>query len=254
MKVLLSPAKSLNYEHEISTPQPTKANFLEESSYLVKKLQKLSKKQLADLMSISEQLSNLNHERYQNWVSPEELNSNAKPAVTVFTGEVYKGLAVEDFTSEDFEKAQQQLLILSGLYGVLRPLDLMYPYRLEMGTKFEVTPKMNNLYKFWGSKIAEYINSQCEEGELIVNLASNEYFKAVDKQKIKNRIITPVFKELKGDKFKVIMMYAKHARGAMAREIVINSYSTIEEIKSYNVDGYSFSEEMSKENEFVFIR
>lgn len=254
MKILLSPAKSLDYNQNITTPFTEKAHFLKEADYLVKKLQKVSKKKLGELMNISENLSDLNHQRYKDWEVPTVLNKNAQPAVTVFTGEAYKGLDVSTFSIKDFENAQKDLLILSGLYGILKPLDLMYPYRLEMGTKFSVTPKTKNLYAYWGSKIAEFINSETKSGEVIINLASNEYFKAIDKKVIKPRIITPVFKDLKGDQFKVIMMYAKHARGAMTRDIILNQYEDIEELKGYNVDGYTFNEEMSTENEWVFVR
>ncbi|RFC54310.1 peroxide stress protein YaaA [Brumimicrobium aurantiacum] len=254
MKILLSPAKSLDYDQNINTPFTSEAHFLKEADYLAKKLQKMSKKKLGQLMHISESLSDLNHDRYQNWEAPTTLNENSKPAATVFTGEVYKGLDVSTFSDKDFENAQKDLLLLSGLYGVLKPMDLMYPYRLEMGTKWNVTPKKKNLYDYWGNKIAKFINEETKDDEVIVNLASNEYYKAVDKKTLKARVITPVFKDLKGDKFKVIMMYAKHARGAMARDIIQNQYQNIEDLKGYNVDGYTYNEEMSSENEWFFVR
>lgn len=254
MKILLSPAKSLDYDQNINTPFTSEAHFLKEADYLAKKLRKMSKKKLGQLMHISESLSDLNHDRYQNWEAPTTLNENSKPAATVFTGEVYKGLDVATFSDKDFENAQKDVLLLSGLYGVLKPLDLMYPYRLEMGTKWSVTPKKKNLYDYWGNKIAKFINEETKDDEVIVNLASNEYYKAVDKKTLKARVITPVFKDLKGDKFKVIMMYAKHARGAMARDIIQNQYQNIEDLKGYNVDGYTYNEEMSSESEWVFVR
>lgn len=254
MKILLSPAKSLDYSRSIDTPKPTVAPFIDEADYLAKKLQKMSKKKLGDLMKLSAQLSDLNHERYQKWQAPKTLNDDAKPAITVFTGEVYKGVEADTMTHEEFQHAQDQIRILSGLYGILRPLDLMYPYRLEMGTKWSVTPSKKNLYQFWGNKLAKYLNDEMEEDEVIINLASNEYFKAIDKKTIKARIITPVFKELKGDKYKVIMMYAKHARGAMARDIIQQEYTSVEDLKGYDVDGYSYSEQLSTDDEWVFIR
>lgn len=254
MKIVVSPAKSLDFERSIETPKPTVAPFIEEADYLANKLGKLSSKKLGELMKLSTQLADLNYERYQNWVAPKELSDDSKPALTVFTGEVFKGIDATTFSQKDFENAQKQLRILSGLYGVLRPLDLMYPYRLEMGTKWNVTPKTKNLYQYWGTKIADYLNAEMEEDEVLVNLASNEYFKSVDTKVLKAKVITPVFKELKGDKYKVIMMYAKHARGAMARDIIQSQYKDVNDLKGYNVDGYSYNEGLSTEDEWVFVR
>ena len=254
MKIVISPAKSLDYDRQLRTPPPSISTFLTDTEKLVKKLQKMKVKDLEKMMHLSTNLAELNVRRYQNWKTPTELSNYCKPAVTVFTGEVYKGLDVDTFTEIDFKNAQGQLRILSGLYGVLRPLDLMYPYRLEMGTKWEITPKSKNLYHFWGSKIADFLNNEMEEGEVLINLASTEYFKVVDLKKLRSRVITPVFKELKGDQFKVVMMYAKHARGAMARDIIKQQYSSVEDLKGYNIDGYSYHEGMSNENEWTFVR
>lgn len=254
MKILLSPAKSLDFDRTIKTPEVTIAPFVENADYLASKLSKLSKKKLGKLMHLSEQLTDLNYDRYQSWYKPEKSNDNIKPAITVFTGEVYKGFDVESLPQSDLKNAQEQVRILSGLYGVLRPFDLMSPYRLEMGTKWSVTPKTRNLYSYWGSKISDYLNNETEPNEIIINLASNEYFKAVDKKVLKPRVITPVFKELKGDQYKIVMMYAKHARGAMARDIVKNQYKSVDDLKGYNVDGYSYNEALSSDNEWVFAR
>lgn len=254
MKILISPAKSLDFDRNIETPTQTVPQFIEEADYLAKKLSKFSAKKFEQMMHISKDLGELNFQRYQAWERPEKLNDTVKPAATVFTGEVYRGLAIESFSSEELNKAQSELRILSGLYGMLKPLDLMYPYRLEMGTKWAVTPKKTNLYKFWGDKIADALNDEMTEDEFIVNLASNEYFKVVNQKKIKSTIITPVFKDLKGDTYKTIMMYAKNARGAMAKQIIKDGISSIEEIKAMNIDGYQYSENMSTGNEFVFIR
>ena len=254
MKVFLSPAKSLDFEQNISTPTPTLAPFIEDADYLAKKLAKLSSKQLGDLMKLSPQLADLNAERYQNWELPKQLGANSQPAVTVFTGEVYKGLDAGTLSKKELEKSQDIIRILSGLYGILRPLDLMYPYRLEMGTRWAVTPKTKNLYTYWGDKLTDYINQEITNDELLINLASTEYFKAINTKKLKGKLITPVFKELKGDQFKVVMMYAKHARGAMARAIIQGGYQTSEDLKGYNVDGYSYNESLSTEHEFVFVR
>lgn len=254
MKILLSPAKSLDFSRKFETPETTVASFIEEADYLAKKMSKLSAKKIADLMHLSPQLADLNYKRYQNWVRPEEKSDVAIPASFAFTGEVYKGLEIETLSQEELKKAQTDLRILSGLYGLLKPLDLMYPYRLEMGTRWNVTPKTKNLYQYWGDKIAQQLNSEMTEDEVIVNLASNEYFKAVDKKTIKARIITPTFKELKGDQYKVVMMYAKHARGAMARDIIKNKYQNAEDLKGYTIDGYSYNESLSTENDWVFVR
>lgn len=254
MKIVISPAKSLDYEQHIKTPAISTAPFIEEADYLAKKLQKMSTKKLGDLMHLSPNLADLNYARYQNWEQPLKQGEVALPAVTVFTGEVYKGLDAASFSEKDFTNAQKQLRILSGLYGILRPLDLMYPYRLEMGTKWNVTPSTKNLYQYWGKKLAEYLNNEMQEGEVLINLASNEYFKALDKKTLKARVVTPVFKELKGDKYKVVMMYAKHARGAMARDIIQSGYTSVDDLKGYNVDGYSYNEELSNGDEWVFVR
>jgi cytoplasmic iron level regulating protein YaaA (DUF328/UPF0246 family) len=254
MKILISPAKSLDYDRNIPTPPPTKAPFIDDADYLAKKLQKLSPKQIAALMHISPQLADVNYERFQNWEIPLEPSDNVKPALTVFTGEVYKGIEAETLSQKDFENAQNQLYILSGMYGILRPLDLMYPYRLEMGTKWIVTPKTKNLYSYWGTRISELLNKENPNNEDIINLSSNEYFKVIDQKTLNSRVITPVFKELKGDQFKIVMMYAKHARGAMARDIIKHQYKKTEDLKGYNVDGYSYNEEQSTDTEWVFLR
>lgn len=255
MKILISPAKMLDFDKNINVPFTTKAHFLEEADSLAHQLKKLSSKEISELMKISEKLGILNHQRYKDWKKPKVLSENTKAAVTVFDGEVYRGIAVESFSEKDFENAQKDLRILSGLYGILKPLDLMYPYRLEMGTKFAVNSKAKNLYEYWGSSIADFLNKEMKEGEVLINLASNEYFKAVDKKTLKARVITPVFKELREDgSLKVIVVYAKHARGAMTRDIIQNQYQDVEDLKGYNIDGYSYSESESKENEWVYIR
>lgn len=254
MKVLISPAKSLDYSRTFEVPQHTTPQFLKETNELAIKLGKLSMKKLGELMHLSAQLTELNYERYRNWQSPEAISANCQPAVNVFTGEVYKGLDVDSFSQEDYKQAQQSLRILSGLYGLLRPLDLMYPYRLEMGTKWEIDSKTKNLYSYWGDKITDALNSELSPDEVVINLASNEYFKAIRTKKLKARVITPVFKELKGDQFKVVMMYAKHARGAMARDIIQSGYTDPNDLKGYHIDGYSFNASLSNDDEWVFVR
>lgn len=254
MKIILSPAKSLDYNRDIQTPEVSIAPFIEEADRLAKKLKRMSKADLGALMKLSANLTDLNYERYQKWEQPSKLKDDVQPAITVFTGEVYKGLAVEDWETKDILQAQKDIRILSGLYGLLRPLDLMYPYRLEMGTKWKINKNQNNLYEFWGSRLADFLNDEMEEDEVVINLASKEYFRALGEKRLNARVITPVFKELKGDQYKVVMMYAKHARGAMARDIVQNQYDSAEDLKGYNVDGYSYSEQMSTQDEWVFVR
>lgn len=254
MKILISPAKSIDLDQNIPVTDFTVPVFIEEADYLAGKLKKMSAAKLGKLMHLSETLSTLNYERYQNWKKPENPDDNTRQCGFVFTGEVYKGLDMISWKKEDIIRGQNQIRILSGLYGLLKPLDLLYPYRLEMGTKWEVTPKTKNLYAFWKKKVTEQLKQETDKDEVIVNLASGEYFKAIDTKVVDRRIITPVFKDLKGDTFKVIMMYAKHARGAMARYIVEKGISDVEELKDYDVDGYRFHESLSSDEEWVFTR
>lgn len=255
MITLLSPAKNLDFETEPNTSVFTQPDFQIESTQLINKLRKLSKKGVAELMHLSENLASLNHERFQTWALPFDV-TNAKQAALAFNGEVYTGLATNSFTEQDFEFAQSHLRILSGLYGVLRPLDLIQPYRLEMGTKFSAKPSQKNLYEFWGSKISQRINADLEEqdDDVIVNLASNEYFKAVDVKKLKARVITCNFKERKGDDYKIVMMYAKKARGMMASHLIKNKIESPELIKEFTEDNYQFNSALSSENELIFTR
>lgn len=256
MKILLSPAKSLDFTSQFPSIDTARAVFLDEANALVKKMQKLSSKKIGELMHLSTDLADLNYDRFQNWESPTAPSGQNKPSIFAFSGEVYKGLDASSLSAEEIQKAQHQIRILSGLYGLLKPLDLMYPYRLEMGTKFQVTPTKKNLYAFWGSKIAQQLNQEMKlTGEnAIINLASNEYFKAVDLKTLKARVITPVFKEFKNGDFKIVMMYAKHARGAMARYIIQNEIQDPEMLKVYDVDGYTFNVHLSTEDEWVFTR
>lgn len=254
MKILISPAKSIDLDQNIPVTDFTVPVFIEEADYLAGKLKKMSAAKLGKLMHLSETLSTLNYERYQNWKKSENPDDNTRQCGFVFTGEVYKGLDMISWKKEDIIRGQNQIRILSGLYGLLKPLDLLYPYRLEMGTKWEVTPKTKNLYAFWKKKVTEQLKQETDKDEVIVNLASGEYFKAIDTKVVDRRIITPVFKDLKGDTFKVIMMYAKHARGAMARYIVEKGISDVEELKDYDVDGYRFHESLSSDEEWVFTR
>jgi cytoplasmic iron level regulating protein YaaA (DUF328/UPF0246 family) len=254
MKVLLSPAKSIDISHIPDTLDTTVSSFLKESEQLVNKLKKFSVKKLESTMHISLDLAELNKQRFSSWSPPVERTQSSVPAAFAFSGEVYRGLDIQSFSSDELEKAQSIIRILSGMYGILKPLDLMCPYRLEMGTKWQITPKQKNLYQFWGTKLSQFLNDEMHKDEVLVNLASSEYFKAIDRKILKSTIITPVFKEFKNGEYKIVMMYAKHARGAMARYIVQNNLQTVEELKLYTVDGYSFDVNQSTDEEWVFTR
>lgn len=253
MKILISPAKSIN-EKALKSSDSTIPIFQNEAQKIVKNLRKFKVDELKDLMSISEDLAQLNSKRYKNWKKSTSESEELIKAGFAFSGEVYRGLDISSLSNEEIEIANKDLRILSGMYGILKPCDLIYPYRLEMGTRFSPIEEQKNLYEFWKDKIAKTLKKDLEKEEVIVNLASNEYFKAIDTQQIKNRIITPVFKEFKNGKFSIVMMYAKHARGAMARYLIQNQLSNIEELKLYNIDGYSFDTNQSNENEWVFVR
>ncbi|NQY05063.1 MAG: peroxide stress protein YaaA [Flavobacteriaceae bacterium] len=254
MKIVVSPAKSLNYESELPTYQYSEACFLNEAERLNKLLKKKSPKVLKELMGISDNLAELNWQRNQDWNLPFTAE-NARPSVYAFNGDVYNGLDAYTIPEKKLGQLQGTLRILSGLYGVLKPLDLMQPYRLEMGTKFPVG-KHKNLHDFWKKKVTEKLNEELEEGELFVNLASNEYFAAVDSKVLKTSVITPIFKDWKNDKLKVISFFAKKARGSMARYVLDTNAQTLEDLKGFNYDGYAFSEEYSnlEKNELVFVR
>lgn len=245
---ILSPSKKQDFD--VSAPtNTTQPRFLSEAETLMQELRTLSRPQIGELMSISDKLASLNFDRFQQF-DPPFTNANAKPAVLAFRGDVYDGLDADSLSEESLAFAQEHLRILSGLYGILRPLDLIQPYRLEMKTKL-ANPEGDDLYEFWGDKLAEQINS---ETDTLINLASNEYFKALPNKTLDVRLITPVFKELKGEKYKVIAIYAKKARGAMARFIIENRIDTPEDLKNFQWEGYAFHNELSKKNEWVFTR
>lgn len=252
MKIVISPAKSLDFESKAPTQEFSQPVFLKEAERLSKILKKKSARSLSKLMSVSPALGQLNYERNQSWELPFDLD-NAKQAVYAFSGEVYRGLDVNSLPLEDLNFLQEHLRILSGQYGILKPLDLMQPYRLEMGTKLKVGVKPN-LYKFWGNQISKTLNSELEEGELFVNLASNEYFKVLQAKDLKVPVITPVFKDFKNGEYKVIMTFAKLARGLMVRYIVDHKVTTLDGLKGFNYNGYGFDENLSTESELVFTR
>ncbi len=252
MKIIISPAKSLDFESKVPTSLHTEPQFLEQSEKLNKKLKTLSRKKLSELMKISDDLAALNYDRNQTWETPFT-QDNAKQAIYAFTGAVFQGIDVNSLAEEKLPVLQDNLRILSGLYGLLKPLDLIQPYRLEMGTRLKVG-RAENLYKFWGDEIASALNEEINDDELFINLASSEYFKAVNKKVLKVPMITPVFKDFKNGEYKIVMTYAKKARGLMVRYIIENNVKTIEELKGFDVDKYRFSSELSSESELVFTR
>lgn len=252
MKIVISPAKSLNLDKELPTQLHTESSFLKQAETIQKTLKKLKPKQLMELMHISEKLGDLNWQRNQDWQAPFT-NENARPAVFTFDGEVYTGLDVYSLPIEKLDVLQDKLRILSGLYGLLKPLDLMQAYRLEMGTSIKIGTK-KNLYEFWKKTITDTLNSELEDEELFVNLASNEYFSAVDVKKLKVPVITPEFKDYKDGKLKMISFFAKKARGMMVRYIIDTNAETIDDLKGFNYEGYAFDSNLSEGNKLVFTR
>ena len=254
MLTVLSPAKTLDYESPSITDQTSTPQFMDQSALLVDDARTMAPDDIRSLMGVSEAIASLNHERFMNW-APESTTANAKQAILAFKGDVYTGLEAETMSTKDLEFAQVHLRILSGLYGLLRPLDLMQPYRLEMGLKFS-NQRGKNLYEFWGDRITDAINSDLSSAgmETLVNLASNEYFKAVKTKSLNADIITPQFKDLKNGQYKMISFFAKKARGVMARYIIDNQLTDPEQLKSFTGSGYYFSAEQSSGNNLVFLR
>lgn len=252
MKIVISPAKSLNYESKLPVANYSESAFMKDSEMIQKTLKKKQPKELMELMHISEKLADLNWQRNQEWTLPFT-KENARPAVYAFDGDVYSGLDVYSLPAEKVEILQDKLRILSGLYGILKPLDLMQPYRLEMGTKMPIGTH-KNLYEFWKPTITDSLNKEMKDGELFVNLASNEYFSAVDTKTLKVPVITPEFKDYKDGKLKIISFYAKKARGLMVRYIIDKNAETIEDLKGFNYDGYAFDANLSKGNSLIFTR
>lgn len=253
---LLSPAKSLDFESELPINEFTLPSKKDQSEKLIKKLKTLSKKKLIELMSISEDLANLNADRYQAWEGKETLSNSSRQAIYAFKGDVYQGLqALDQLSTEDVDYAQDHMIILSGLYGILRPKDLIEPYRLEMGTQLKVGRK-ENLYEFWKDDLTKALNQLLKDqnDELIINLASNEYFKVIDRKKLKARIITPEFKDAKNGQYKFMSFYGKKARGLMSRYLIKNRISDPDDLKGFDLEGYRYNVELSKEDNPVFTR
>lgn len=252
MKLVLSPAKTLDYESKLPTTKSTEAEFLQQSERLNHLLKQKSAKSLSKLMHISDALSQLNYERFQEWELPFT-KDNARQAIYAFNGDVYRGFEAYTIPKNKIKKVQDTVRILSGLYGVLKPLDLIQPYRLEMGTKLPVG-KNKNLYEFWNKNIVKSLNEELEDDELFLNLASQEYFKAIDVKQLKVPVIDIDFKEFKNGDYKIIAIFAKLARGRMARYIIDNNAETLEDIKGFNYENYRYHEELSKDNHLVFTR
>ncbi|MGD8911757.1 MAG: peroxide stress protein YaaA [Candidatus Thiodiazotropha sp.] len=254
MLITLSPAKTLDYETPPATTTHSKPAFLKQSRDLVSNLRNYSAMDLAELMKLSIKLSELNFDRYHNWKTPFTLK-NAKQAALAMKGDVYSGLDAETLDEEGFNFAQQHLRILSGLYGVLRPLDLMQPYRLEMGTKLP-NERGKDLYAFWGEQITQAINKdlKAQGDDILINLASNEYFKSIKPKRIQGRIITPQFKEKKDAGYRMIGVFAKRARGLMSRYIIDNRLQDPIDIQGFDREGYGYNKSLSKDDQWVFTR
>ncbi len=254
MMIVISPAKTLDFETPPGTQEYTQPGFLDDSTQLIETLRKLEPDQVGALMSISSKLAILNSNRYFSWKRPFTLD-NAKQAIFAFKGDVYTGLDAETMTAAELTFAQRHLRMLSGLYGVLRPLDLMQPYRLEMGTQLK-NSRGNNLYEFWGDKITLALNQDLanQNDNILINLASNEYFQSIQPSKLNARIITPVFKDQKNGVYKIISFFAKKARGMMSRYIIRNKLTEPDVIKNFDVAGYRFSKVDSSRDEWIFTR
>jgi uncharacterized protein len=254
MLAIISPAKTLDFETPWKLKTSSQPEFLQDSQLLIDLLRKLPATRIGELMSISEKLSVLNADRFLNWHLPFT-PENAKPAILAFRGDVYTGLDADSFSTKDFNFAQKHLRILSGLYGLLRPLDLIQAYRLEMGTGF-INSRGKNLYEFWGDKITEQFNSELsgQKNPTIINLASNEYWSVVKPEKLQAEIITPIFKDSKNGQYKIISFFAKKARGLMSAFIIKNQIKNSNDLKAFDLEGYAFNKKMSVDNEWVFTR
>ena len=252
---LIAPAKTLDYESNLEIDDFSVSEHLKDSKILIKELQNKSPDDLSSLMGLSEKLSELNFERNMNWKSPTKPSVVSRQAIYAFKGDVYMGLEANSLTKREINYAQKHLGILSGLYGLLKPLDLIYPYRLEMGTKMQ-TKKGKNLYEFWGNKITNHLNTllKSHKNKGVINLASVEYFSSVNRDELIGPCISPVFKDYKNGKYKIISFYAKKARGMMARYIIQNKVDSLEALKTFDAGGYKYSKKDSGEFSPVFLR
>ncbi|HTN32675.1 MAG TPA: peroxide stress protein YaaA [Marinobacter sp.] len=253
MLMVISPAKTLDYDSPLATKTFTQPEFLDNACELIDQLKTLEPHQVSNLMGISDKLGQLNADRFRSWHIPFTPD-DARQAILAFKGDVYTGLDAYSFSEADFTFAQKHLRMLSGLYGILRPLDLMQPYRLEMGTKLK-NARGKDLYAFWGNEITNEINRVLpSSGGVLVNLASNEYFKSIKTKNLEGRLVTPQFKDWKNGQYKIISFYAKKARGLMCRYAICNRITQADDLKKFDLDGYYFSESQSDENNWVFLR
>ncbi len=254
MITIISPAKNLDFKSQLTVKSHSQPLFLKESERLIKTMRRLKPADLTNLMGISDKLAATNFERFQTWTTPFTTR-NARQAILAFNGEVYNGLKARELNEDELGYSQDHLRILSGLHGILRPLDLIQPYRLEMGTDISLG-KSENLYAFWNNKIHNHLKDllAASENPVVINLASNEYSKVTKLKKLKARIITPAFYQLKGEEYKMIIVYAKKARGLMTRFIIENRISDPEQIKLFDTEGYFYNENLSDEKRWVFCR
>jgi hypothetical protein len=254
MLIVLSPAKTLDFKTPSIHPICTKPEFMTFSKDLISGLNKLSVEQIGDLMSISPKLAQLNKERFKNW-SPDTAPSDSKQAILSFKGDVYEGMQAWDFRKEDFKYAQEHLRILSGLYGILKPLDLIKAHRLEMGTVY-ANPAGKDLYAFWGNRLCNSLNKEIESSSspFLINLASQEYFKATRSKQLNGQVVSPVFKDEKNGKFKIISFYAKKARGLMSSYLIRNQVKSLDDLRNFSTMGYQFDAKESTEYQPVFLR
>lgn len=252
MKIIISPAKSLNYETELPTQRHTAAKFLKDSRVINKVIRNKKPQELSELMDISDNLAQLNWQRNKSWKTPFT-TENARPAIYAFAGDVYVGFDAYSLPVEKLDDLQDKLRILSGLYGLLKPLDLIQPYRLEMGTHLAIGDN-KNLYEYWKQKLTAHLNKEIKKGELFLNLASDEYASAIDFKALKVPVVKADFKDLKDGKLKIISFFAKKARGMMVRYIIDTGAETIDDLKGFNYDGYGFDANLSKGNTLVFTR
>ncbi len=254
MLAILSPAKTLDFDSPLVTDQYSVPEFTKESTALIRTLRKLEPSEIGSLMGISDKLASLNHDRYAQW-SPSFDDESARASILAFKGDVYQGLDAPTMSKRDFTWAQKRLRVLSGLHGLLRPLDRIHPYRLEMGTKLD-NPKGQDLYQFWGSKVTDALNEALAEqrSKVLVNLASNEYYKVVQADQIQGRVLTINFKEWRRDAYRFVSFSAKKARGLMARYMIDQRAENADALRGFDVDGYEFNEALSSENEWIFTR
>jgi len=252
MKIVLSPAKKLDLKSDFPNYDYTKPVFIDEAKQLIEVMKQKSPDEIKSLMKLSDNLANLNWERYQTW-NYLHTTDYARPSIFTFNGNVYDGLDIQSFNEADLFKANKTIRILSGLYGILKPFDLMYPYRLEMGTKLKFDT-YKNLYEYWKEKVTDFLNKEIENEDFLLNLASQEYFKVIDVKKLEKPVVDVVFKDYKNGVLKVISLYAKIARGLMTRFVIENNIKTKDELKLFNTDGYQYDENLSEENKLVFTR